>query len=441
MNMLRNSVVALAAILLVGNSHCEAQSSDALINKLIEKGILTSQEAKELREQADQDFKEAYSARSGMPEWVSALKFNGDLRLRYENIHVDDPTFPDRNRFRYRLRFGATASLTDNFEIGLRLISGETARGNFSTLNPISGNATLGDNASKKLIGIDLAYVQWEPIESSDWNLTLSGGKIRNPFTSSEMLFDNDYTPEGLSQQLSYQLNKEHTLQLNLGQFILDELAETSNDPYLLGAQVRWDAEWSSRWNSSLGLAAFSIQGQESLTSANVPDQNSGNTRRADGSLVREFHPVYGDVSVTHSLESFPLYNGSFPIKFLGDVIYNPGSPTENMAYSIGATFGRANKRRTWELSYRWLYQEADSWYEELVNSDLAAFYQVAPVGGRRGLGSGTNIRGHVIRGAYAPMDYLTLRITYSLMEAIIETPATSNSESGRLQVDAMWRF
>ncbi|MEI8291861.1 MAG: hypothetical protein WCH99_20520, partial [Verrucomicrobiota bacterium] len=50
---------ALAA--LAPQSH--AQSSDALIEKLVSKGILTVSEAKDLREESDKDFKTAFQAK------------------------------------------------------------------------------------------------------------------------------------------------------------------------------------------------------------------------------------------------------------------------------------------------------------------------------------------------------------------------------------------
>src|SRR4051812_22366672 len=107
--------LALAA--LAASACCAAaQSSDALIDKLVDKGILTVKEGNELREEADKNFTQAYSVKSGMPDWVSALKFNGDFRMRYEGFYSSDNfvsggltnRFVDRNRFRYRLRFGAT---------------------------------------------------------------------------------------------------------------------------------------------------------------------------------------------------------------------------------------------------------------------------------------------------------------------------------------------
>ncbi|MGI8965685.1 MAG: putative porin [Limisphaerales bacterium] len=139
-----------------------AQSSDALIDKLVDKGILSVKEANELREEADKDFTKSYSIKSGMPDWVTALKFNGDFRGRYDGIYSNNGS--DRNRLRYRLRFGATASLTDNFEVGLRLGSGQIGSAAPSLGgSPFSANTDLGNDGSRKFLFVDLAYAKWTP--------------------------------------------------------------------------------------------------------------------------------------------------------------------------------------------------------------------------------------------------------------------------------------
>ena len=101
------------------------QSADALLDKLVEKGVLSAKEAKDLKHEADGNFTKAYQAKSGLPEWVSSLKINGDLRLRYDGTYSDGDVAADRGRFRYRLRPGFTAVLKDHFEVGFRLTSGE----------------------------------------------------------------------------------------------------------------------------------------------------------------------------------------------------------------------------------------------------------------------------------------------------------------------------
>ena len=256
-------------------SFAYAQSSDPLIDKLVEKGILSLDEANTLRDEADKGFTTAHSVKTGLPDWVNSMRLSGDFRGRYEGFFADNPNFIDRQRLRYRLRFGFVATMRDNLEVGFRLSSGEQS--GTAVNDPISTNASLQDNGSKKPIGIDLAYAKWTPINTKEWSASVTGGKMENPFVFTDAVFDFDYTPEGFAQQFSYTPNAEHSIKLNLGQFVLDELGASSHDPYLLGAQVRLESIWNKQITSSAGLAFLTIQNQDQLISSAVPDQNRGN--------------------------------------------------------------------------------------------------------------------------------------------------------------------
>src|SRR5688572_6281349 len=130
--MLFTGTGLLASSLLITTGH--AQSADALIDKLVEKGILSSREAQDLREETEKGFNAAYAVKSGMPDWVTGMRINGDLRARGDIFFADNPAFIDRTRFRYRARLGFTAVIQDNFEVGLRLATGAIGA------NPISRN-------------------------------------------------------------------------------------------------------------------------------------------------------------------------------------------------------------------------------------------------------------------------------------------------------------
>lgn len=143
--MKQNSIKRGAAGLFVLGacaSTLHGQSSDALLNKLVQKGVLTTQEAAELKKESDAGFDKAYRTKTGLPDWVTSLKIYGDLRTRYEFFHTDNDApgaaqpNKDRTLFRFRLRTGMTATLKDNFELGFRLASGEQS-GTFGG-NPIS---------------------------------------------------------------------------------------------------------------------------------------------------------------------------------------------------------------------------------------------------------------------------------------------------------------
>ena len=460
------TTAALAAF--ICQPTAQAQSVDALLDKLVEKGTLTTKEAQALREDSDKDFTRAYQAKSGLPDWVTALRIGGDVRLRYDGIYMDPPagaapTATDRNRMRYRMRVGVTATMLDDMEVGIRLTSGENkSTGNNGMGDPISGNDTMTSNGSKKPLWIDLAYAKWNAINRPDWSMTWIGGKMENPFQVSEIMMDPDYTPEGIGFQLGYNVAEGQALKFNGGLFSIVELgsgvASGSKDSYLYGAQLRWDAAWTPKWSSALGVGIFGLSDKQNLTHAlaganpNVPDVSKGNTRFGSsiGAPTSSFNPIATDASVTYMLESFPYYPGAFPVKMIGEYINNTAASvnpvgtlgagkTRGQAYSIGMVLGKSGKKGTWDLTYKWKNLEANYWFEELVDSDHGAWYTAASTSAGAGYGAGTNIRGHFMRAAYSPYDSLTLSCNYYLFN-LIDHPGNF-SQAGRIQIDAAFKF
>ncbi|HEY2951575.1 MAG TPA: putative porin [Verrucomicrobiae bacterium] len=434
------AVVVAVATLFVSCAGAAAQSTDALLNKLVEKRILTAQEAKELRQEAQAGLTKAYRAQGGTPDWVNRIQFGGDLRLRYDELHGGNSAFVPRNRLRFRLRPGFTAELQDSFEVGFRLFSGP------DNGSPLNGNQTFEDNGSKKPVHIDRAYAKWTPLEDADWKLAFIGGKMENPFAFPDLIFDVDYTPEGFAQQLSYNINSRHTARLVLGQFVLDELSASSHDPFLFGAQLRLDSTWSERFKTSLGVAALTVTHPEVLTAANVLDINQGNTRDGPPSpaaaLIYHYHPIIVDAAITYSVSNVPGYGGvPFPITIGGIYVHNSGAPTANQALAAGIGFGKSGNTGQWEVSYRYRYFGGDAWYEEVVDDDFGAFYQASSLRGSAGYHSGTNVRGHIVRVNYSFNNAFTFGLGYYTTHLIHALPAGSKSGAGHLLVDAVWKF
>jgi hypothetical protein len=461
-NRLRPAALALLTVSCAAYS-AHAQSADALIDKLVDKGILTVKEAKDLREEADKGFTQAYQVKSGMPDWVTTFKFTGDLRARYDGIFNPEPApgntslIDDRHRFRYRLRVGAIATIRDDFEVGFRLTSSEP-QGTFGG-DPISGNASFQDNGSKKFIYIDQAYAKWTGLNTATLSGGITVGKMENPFVFSEVVFDPDYTPEGAAINLAYNVADAHTLKFIGGGFMLDELSNDANDPFLTGAQLRWDAAWTPNIQSTVGGAMLSIVNAKStlstegLSSANVPDGNHGNSRTAVTTpaaanvLDNTFTTVVVDASVTYNLESFPLYKGTFPIRVGAEYARNLLIDERNEAYAFGITFGKSGKKGLWDLSYKYKELQGDFWYEELVDSDFGGFYQTASkFAAGTGYRPGTNLRGHVIKAQYSLFNSFTLGATVYIADVIDSVAAGAvgadyNSQVTRVQMDAIWKF
>jgi polyhydroxyalkanoate synthesis regulator phasin len=421
-----------------------AQSSEALIDALIRKGILTEQEAEDIKADLAQENNQANKVKASGKE-TRKIEIYGDFRGRFEGFYSEYDEFLDRNRWRYRARVGLKADLTDHFEVGFRLGSGEGA-------DPISQNQTLQDNGSKKNVYIDLAYGRWfySNYPLTHWSGGVTLGKMENPFVLSDAMFDRDYTPEGFGLEAAYQFNLEHKLSLTAGGFVLDELGGSSHDPYMVGPQLRYDSTWKyneafkPKIQSSLSATYLVIGEEQNLGNGAVPNINAGNTRDAAGNLVAEFRPIVADASLTYTLGDYvPLYNGFFPIKVGGDYIYNTAISEDNQGYSVGITFGKASTRGTWELGYRWKYLESDVWYEEVVDSDFGAYYAVAPANSGRGAGynSGTNTKGHIVKLSYAPVNALLMSLTWFRTELVDEPAGQDGSTMNRVQVDALLKF
>lgn len=462
----------LTAGMIMPSAH--AQSADALLDKLVDKGVLSVKEAQELREQSDDGFNKAFQAKTGMPDWVSQFRIYGDVRGRYEFFKTENDTAntaltrnastrqqnEDRTRLRYRLRVGATATLLERLEVGFRLTSSEpNADGTGG--DPISGNTTLQNNGSKKFIYVDTAYGKWTPISHGPWLLSATVGKMDNPFTFSDMVFDGDYTPEGFALQAGYTFNDQHALKLNAGYFMLDEInqgAQASDDPTLVGAQLRFDSKWSPKLSSSVGLAFMTLTDFQNLGSAAVPNVQGGNSRypsvvtnsggvlHAANELVNSYHPVIADASVTYMLDKFPLYKGAFPIKIGGEYMHNSGAKENNDGYWGGIFLGKSGKKGAWELSYRYKVLEEDAWYEEFVDSDFGAYREVAfPAdGGARGYRAGTGVQGHITKFVYSVSDGFTVGATWFYTESTNPGEIAgreTDSEQHRVQLDAIWKF
>jgi len=434
----KSALLAGAAATLALSATCHAQSSDALIDKLVEKGFLTTKEAQDLREEADKNFNTAIQAKTGMPDWVTSYKLSGDFRGRFDRISGDNAGLIERTRFRYRLRFGVTANILENMEAGFRLGTGDSAG------NPLSNNTTEENNFSKKPIWIDTAYGKWTPINSGGWMASTTVGKMENPFVVTPMVFDPDLTPEGVVLQGSYAFNDKHTLAATAGGFVLDEEKGSTHDPAMLGEQVLFNSKWNTHWASSVGLAAFQLLNREQLTTGNVTSNNQGNTRNGANGLVNSYAPIVADANVTYTFDSAPLYNGPFPVKFGVEYMNNVATTRNNNGYWVGITFGKAGVHKTWELTYRYEYLQADAWYDQMVDDDNGVYYQNAPAGNAAGYFGGTNVKGHYLKLTYALTDSVSFACSAFINDMVNGVPTgASQPKPATLRVfaDLMWKF
>jgi len=197
-----------------------AEPIDPLLKLLVAKGVISLDEAAVLQEEYDQMKKSpasdtaetpAVTARvqdagqgsvsstaaapavAPVPEktrWSNHIKLGGDFRLRAENTHekgaFDDG---DRLRFRYRLRLGLEAGISEHLRFSMQMRSGNPD-------NPVSDNQSFDGGLNKKQFSIAQANLQWKASSSFDfW-----AGK-KNPkkdWVVSDMEWDSDVVAEGV---------------------------------------------------------------------------------------------------------------------------------------------------------------------------------------------------------------------------------------------------
>jgi hypothetical protein len=456
------AIFAGAAALMALTPQTHAQSSvDALLNKLEQKGILSVDEAKELKAEnatnSVNDFNSAMAAKFPTPDWVTSYKLSGDFRGRFDDVSTTTPfpyasgKTPDNNnmRLRYRLRVGLTVNMKDDLQVGFRLGTDDAGKGaDASTGNPLSNNSTLQGNGSKKPVWIDAAYGRWIPINDGTWMVAATIGKMDQPFQASSMVFDPDYTPEGAALQATYKVNNNNSLAVNGGAFVLDQV--NTRGPFLYGAQAIWNSTWTPKLGTSLGVASYDIANNQNIaissTGPNPYDSNLGNTivGGAAGAFARNFNPVVASGSVTYTLDSSPLYPGAFPVKLGGEYLDNPSAGGNNKGWNAGVTLGKSGKKGTWDLSYRYQRLEADAWWDQVVDDDNVALFPVATgTFGNTAVAAagGTDIKGHLIKFNYSIYDSLTFTFTAYINDLINNPVPGTKTDAVHAMADLMWKF
>ncbi len=242
---------------------------------------------------------ERWGVPNALPSWTDRIKIEGDMRLRYQS---DKPgktnTSPDaylasevandgftraadfanyavtatgsyfstasteeeRNRERLRLRLGVSAKVTDEVGVGVRLATG-------SSTDRVSTNQTMGQGFNKYQLFVDRAFVRLDPAE---W-ITIQGGRIPNPWFSTEMAWSDNLNFEGFATTVRFAEPQDSFVPFaTAGWFPLREDAPPRNgDRSLVGAQVgaSWDLE--SRTKLKFGLAYYQYKNMEGRTDPN----------------------------------------------------------------------------------------------------------------------------------------------------------------------------
>jgi hypothetical protein len=388
-----------------------------------------------------------------LPDWVRRMRWSGDLRVRgqsdtfaednypgyYDVLTVNDRggidragaaalinTSEDRQRLRLRARLGFDVELGWGWSAAARLATG-TLR------DAVSTNQTLGNAGARYTVGFDQAYLRWQgQSRVGRQSLMLTGGRMGNPWVSTDLVFDQDLMFEGLSANYRYSFARDELFARNwfftAGAFPLQEVELSDKDKWLFAGQTGLD--WKTVGGNRLRLAAAYYDYRNISGVRNAPDSNlldytaplflqRGNTlfdiRNNTTDDTVNLFALAGKYQIVDITAGFDLRIGStHRLSFSGDVVENIGydradvlarsgidADEKTRGYQAEIAFGSArfNEQGAWRASVGYRYLEADAVLDAFTDSDFRL--------------GGTDVKGFIVGVDYAFSPRVFTRLRY----------------------------
>jgi hypothetical protein len=230
-----------AAFLALTTTATAQVSADALLDKLVAKGILKQDEADELKNETITNNMEG--TKFQVSRAIKSMELYGDLRMRYEyraaqlDPRLQPGVYDAENRWRYALRVGVRGDLADDFYYGLRLETSPNERSTWNTFGSTGASQSpyLGPfSKNSYTLYVGLAYLGWRP---TSW-LDVYFGRVAQPLYTTPMVWDSDYTPEGMVEKLKYTYGPAD-FSATLGQYVYQDVTPTSDDMVLGGSSAQ----------------------------------------------------------------------------------------------------------------------------------------------------------------------------------------------------------
>jgi hypothetical protein len=299
----------------------------------------------------------------------------GDIRLRFEPIFQD--LTPDRFRARVRLRIGVEGKLNEDFFGAFQLATGTTEN------DPVSTNFTDGQFFSRKPIGVDKAYITYQPLRHS-W-LSLTGGKFAPMWLKTSSWLDPDLNPEGGAEKLSFDL--KHTGFLKnvsvVGMQLIYNEAAGSNLPISLGGdsvafggQASTTLQFGSRVTTTLAGTGLNWINADTvikaITARTLAGNRNTNATIGTGTDIRYASKfLYADFIADTTVKT---WWEKYPLRLTFDLLDNPRAASDhNHSLWAEAAIGHSKDKHDLQFGYAFGRIEQDAVIAAFNESEMRA--------------------------------------------------------------------
>ena len=386
-----------------------ADSTDPLLDVLIRKGVITEQEAKEVKAEMQTNSVNTAASKWKISDSIKSINLFGDLRFRYEYRAADNPqdaglTTGDtyqRERFRYALRVGLRGDLLDNFNYGVRVETSSNPRSPWVTFGDDSNPTPSAKNSDS--IGVGQAFLGWKP---ADW-YEMTVGKMPMPLYTTPMIWDADINPEGAFEKFKYSF-KYVDVFAGFGQFMYQDTSPDVETPtsdtwifaWQLGANVKLTKEMSFK----VAPVVYTYRGQGSGNGLNLAYSGQGAANGSNSNNIPALNQNgINDLLILEVPAEFNVKFGKYHGRLFGDFAYNfegedraraaaavaglskaytdqikayqvgvgVGNEGPNYGPTQGLVYGSTSKKGTWEARVYWQHVEQYAEDVNLMDSDF----------------------------------------------------------------------
>lgn len=311
------------------------------------------------------------------PKFGSRLDLSGDFRLRYE-ANWSDTDARDRGRVALRARLRGNYRFTDFLTVGGQLATGDPD-------DPNSTDLILSNFDDDAMVSLDQAYARLK-----FGGLTLYGGKIPQVFSRTDLVWDGDVSPQGVSATYTLPLATRTRIDARALYFLIDE-SVAGPDSDMVGGQLTLSSEIGRDWQLELAAGYFDY------TLLSIGGTDAGDFRSnligADGRYLSDFNLFDAIGSLTYA-----GLGERWPIRIAGDYVQNFGARTSaDAGYSVDLALGRGSDRGDWRIGYGFAVAQTDAVFAAFSHDNL---------------GIGTNYRLHSLAIDYLPYDNIVLNAT-----------------------------